>query len=73
MTSPTAYEGFLTDLRKAAELEDVVPSRRQTLVDFLVRRELNEPRGEQPDSQALPADGALRGETPLSGFEKENA
>ncbi len=27
-------------------------------------------RGEQPDSLALPADGALRGDVPLSGTER---
>jgi hypothetical protein len=30
-----------------------------------------EPRGEQPDSPALPADGALRGDVPLSEPGKE--
>lgn len=28
-------------------------------------------RGEQPDDQALPVDGALRGDTPLSNLDKE--
>lgn len=34
--------------------------------------ELDTSRGEQPDGQALPADGALRGDTPLSNPDKEN-
>lgn len=38
----------------------------ETMHDF-------EPRGEQPDSPALPADGALRGDIPRSEAERSEA
>ncbi|MDQ2973119.1 MAG: hypothetical protein M3Q79_01385 [bacterium] len=51
--------------------DDIILGGTPKEVDTFIN-ELDIDRGEQPDGQAMPADGALRGDVPHSNPDKEN-